>query len=78
MAGALGGNKYVNGAALIWHPVVSEVDKFCNALGGKKPIYSILIAHNGMAAIKFYQNKNLPKFVLIYYVVLSTLNLLKT
>ena len=78
MAGALGGNKYVNGAALIRHPVVSEVDKFCNALGGKKPIYSILITHNGMAAIKFYQNKNLPKFVLIYYVVLSTPYLLKT
>ena len=52
MAGALGGNKYVNGAALIRHPaVVSEVDKFCNALGGKKPIYSILIANNGMTAI---------------------------
>ena len=52
MVGALGGNKYVNGVVLIRHSaVVSEVDKFCNARGGKKPIYSILIANNGMTAI---------------------------
>uniref|UniRef100_A0A803NNC6 Acetyl-CoA carboxylase n=1 Tax=Cannabis sativa TaxID=3483 RepID=A0A803NNC6_CANSA len=57
MAGVLGGNGYVNGAALIRHPAaVSEVDKFCNALGGKKPIHSILIANNGMAAVKFIRS----------------------
>ncbi|XP_062099435.1 acetyl-CoA carboxylase 1-like isoform X1 [Humulus lupulus] len=57
MAGALGGNGYVNGAALIRHPAaVSQVDKFCNALGGKKPIHSILIANNGMAAVKFIRS----------------------
>ncbi|XP_059279749.1 acetyl-CoA carboxylase 1-like [Lycium ferocissimum] len=33
--------------------VKSEVDEFCYALGGKQPIHSILIANNGMAAIKF-------------------------
>lgn len=57
MAGAVPGNGYVNGVALIRHPAaVSEVDKFCNALGGKKPIHSILIANNGMAAVKFIRS----------------------
>lgn len=31
----------------------STVDDFCLALGGKHPIHSILIANNGMAAVKF-------------------------
>ncbi|XP_060973718.1 acetyl-CoA carboxylase 1-like isoform X1 [Cannabis sativa] len=35
---------------------MAEVDKFCNALGGKKPIHSILIANNGMAAVKFIRS----------------------
>lgn len=32
------------------------VDEFCYALGGKKPIHSILIANNGMAAVKFIRS----------------------
>ncbi|POO04043.1 Pyruvate carboxylase [Trema orientale] len=57
MAGVVRGNGYVNGVASIRHPAaVSEVDKFCNALGGKKPIHSILIANNGMAAVKFIRS----------------------
>ncbi|KAL8171437.1 hypothetical protein V2J09_023241 [Rumex salicifolius] len=32
------------------------VDEFCYALGGKKPIRSILIANNGMAAVKFIRS----------------------
>ncbi|URE13169.1 acetyl-CoA carboxylase [Musa troglodytarum] len=35
---------------------LSEVDDFCKALGGKTPIRSILIAHNGMAAVKFMRS----------------------
>lgn len=35
---------------------VSIVDKFCYALGGKRPIHSILIANNGMAAVKFIRS----------------------
>ncbi|EPS71957.1 hypothetical protein M569_02801, partial [Genlisea aurea] len=31
----------------------SKVVAFCEALGGKRPIHSILIANNGMAAVKF-------------------------
>ncbi|KAH9295974.1 hypothetical protein KI387_039562, partial [Taxus chinensis] len=33
--------------------VLSQIDEFCLALGGNKPIHSILIANNGMAAAKF-------------------------
>ncbi|CAN8288726.1 unnamed protein product [Cochlearia groenlandica] len=32
---------------------VCGVDEFCKALGGNRPIRSILIANNGMAAVKF-------------------------
>lgn len=32
------------------------VDGFCFALGGKRPIHSILIANNGMAAVKFIRS----------------------
>lgn len=32
------------------------IDEFCQALGGKKPIHSILIANNGMAAVKFIRS----------------------
>ncbi|GLJ49976.1 hypothetical protein SUGI_1062920 [Cryptomeria japonica] len=36
--------------------VLSEIDQFCFALGGNKPIHSILIANNGMAAVKFMRS----------------------
>ena len=36
--------------------ILSIVDKFCYALGGKRPIHSILIANNGMAAVKFIRS----------------------
>ncbi|KAM1551703.1 hypothetical protein ACFXTH_043944 [Malus domestica] len=49
------GNGYVNG--VLRHPATaSKVDEFCYALGGKKPIHSILIANNGMAAVKFIRS----------------------
>ncbi|XP_078444869.1 acetyl-CoA carboxylase 1-like [Wolffia australiana] len=39
------------------HPAaLPEVDEFCRALGGKSPIHSILIANNGMAAVKFIRS----------------------
>ncbi|KAJ0499898.1 putative ligase [Helianthus annuus] len=34
----------------------SAIDEFCYALGGNKPIHSILIANNGMAAVKFIRS----------------------
>lgn len=50
-------NGYINGAISLRSPAtVSAVDDFCNALGGKKPIHSILIANNGMAAVKFIRS----------------------
>ncbi|XP_075516776.1 acetyl-CoA carboxylase 1-like [Primulina tabacum] len=57
---AVGGrhaNEYVNGPALSRSASsVLEVDEFCHALGGKRPIRSILIANNGMAAVKFIRS----------------------
>ncbi|KAG6776025.1 hypothetical protein POTOM_019528 [Populus tomentosa] len=51
------GNGYINGVASIRSPAtMSLVDQFCHALGGKKPIHSILIANNGMAAVKFIRS----------------------
>ncbi|KAK4742079.1 hypothetical protein SAY87_000080 [Trapa incisa] len=51
------GNGYVNGAVPIRNTAtISEVDKFCRGLGGKRPIHSILIANNGMAAVKFIRS----------------------
>uniref|UniRef100_A0A7N1A1T5 Acetyl-CoA carboxylase n=1 Tax=Kalanchoe fedtschenkoi TaxID=63787 RepID=A0A7N1A1T5_KALFE len=51
------GNGFINGAVPIRNQAtISEVDKFCQALGGKKPIHSILIANNGMAAVKFIRS----------------------
>ncbi|GLT93843.1 hypothetical protein SLE2022_116160 [Rubroshorea leprosula] len=48
---------YVNGASQMRSPAsMSEVDEFCHALGGKRPIHSILIANNGMAAVKFIRS----------------------
>ncbi|KAK4428493.1 Acetyl-CoA carboxylase 1 [Sesamum alatum] len=50
-------NGYINGAAPFRSPsVVPQVDEFCRALGGKRPIHSILIANNGMAAVKFIRS----------------------
>ncbi|XVF36762.1 hypothetical protein REPUB_Repub19eG0086300 [Reevesia pubescens] len=58
MAGAeRGNNRYINGVLPIRSPAtICEVDEFCFALGGKKPIHSILIANNGMAAVKFIRS----------------------
>ena len=51
------GNGYINGIASIRSPAtISLVDHFCRALGGKKPIHSILVANNGMAAVKFMRS----------------------
>lgn len=35
---------------------ISQVEEYCNALGGTHPIHSILIANNGMAAVKFMRS----------------------
>ncbi|XVE60451.1 hypothetical protein DITRI_Ditri05aG0129600 [Diplodiscus trichospermus] len=52
-----GNNGYVNGVLPIRSPAtIYEVDEFCFSLGGKKPIHSILIANNGMAAVKFIRS----------------------
>lgn len=48
---------YVNGAIPSRSPtVIPEVDEFCQSLGGKRAIHSILIANNGMAAVKFIRS----------------------
>ncbi|XP_010916915.1 acetyl-CoA carboxylase 1 [Elaeis guineensis] len=50
-------NGVVNGTVQLRHAAtLSKVDDFCTALGGKKPIHSILIANNGMAAVKFIRS----------------------
>ncbi|KAK8931231.1 Acetyl-CoA carboxylase 1 [Platanthera zijinensis] len=50
-------NAVLNGMSSIKHAsVAAEVDQFCSALGGKTPIHSILIANNGMAAVKFMRS----------------------
>ncbi|KAL0439771.1 UNVERIFIED_CONTAM: Acetyl-CoA carboxylase 1 [Sesamum latifolium] len=50
-------NGYINGAAPLRSPsIVPQVDEFCRALSGKRPIHSILIANNGMAAVKFIRS----------------------
>ena len=35
---------------------ISQIEEFCKALGGNNPINSILIANNGMAAVKFMRS----------------------
>ncbi|KAL1223719.1 Acetyl-CoA carboxylase 1 [Cardamine amara subsp. amara] len=50
VAGSVNGNQ--NGVV----PGRNEVDEFCKALGGKRPIHSILVATNGMAAVKFIRS----------------------
>ncbi|OIT39824.1 PREDICTED: acetyl-CoA carboxylase 1-like [Nicotiana attenuata] len=55
--GIKNGDGYINGALPLRSPIArSEVAEFCNALGGKQPIHSILIANNGMAAVKFIRS----------------------
>ncbi|KAL6574183.1 acetyl-coenzyme-A carboxylase [Orobanche hederae] len=50
-------NAYVNGTVPSRSPtMVAEVDEFCYTLGGNRPIHSILIANNGMAAVKFIRS----------------------
>ncbi|XP_054796887.1 acetyl-CoA carboxylase 1-like [Prosopis cineraria] len=57
MAGLERGNVCMNGVVPNRHPAaISEVDEFCRSLGGDKPIHSILIANNGMAAVKFIRS----------------------
>ncbi|GAV59283.1 CPSase_L_chain domain-containing protein/Biotin_lipoyl domain-containing protein/Carboxyl_trans domain-containing protein/Biotin_carb_C domain-containing protein/CPSase_L_D2 domain-containing protein/ACC_central domain-containing protein [Cephalotus follicularis] len=51
------GNGFINGVVPIRSAAtLSAVDEFCHALGGKRPIHSILIANNGMAAVKFMRS----------------------
>ncbi|XP_038715965.1 acetyl-CoA carboxylase 1-like [Tripterygium wilfordii] len=51
------GNGFLNGVVSLRSPAtISEVDDFCYGLGGKKPIHSILIANNGMGAVKFIRS----------------------
>ncbi|KAK4274088.1 hypothetical protein QN277_017370 [Acacia crassicarpa] len=57
MAGTGRGNGFINGIPPNRHSAtISVVDDFCHALGGKRPIHSILIANNGMAAVKFIRS----------------------
>ncbi|MQM19485.1 hypothetical protein Taro_052489 [Colocasia esculenta] len=50
-------NGVINGNISVRHAAASsEVDNFCKALGGKTAIHSILIANNGMAAVKFMRS----------------------
>lgn len=50
-------NGVVNRTTAVKHASVSaEVEQFCSALGGKTPIHSILVANNGMAAVKFMRS----------------------
>lgn len=57
MASVGRGNGYINGVVSMRSPAtMSVVDEFCYTLGGKKPIHSILIANNGMAAVKFMRS----------------------
>ncbi|GMH14091.1 hypothetical protein Nepgr_015932 [Nepenthes gracilis] len=56
MAAVLSSSDYTNGAIPMRHSSISIVDEFCLALGGKKPIHSILVANNGMAAVKFIRS----------------------
>ena len=54
---ALGrGNDLINGVTMRTPATSSQVDEFCRALGGHRPIHSILIANNGMAAVKFIRS----------------------
>ncbi|KAK4374393.1 hypothetical protein RND71_005070 [Anisodus tanguticus] len=55
--GIRSGNGHINGSLPLRSPMSrAEVAEFCHALGGKRPINSILIANNGMAAVKFIRS----------------------
>ncbi|XP_057531974.1 acetyl-CoA carboxylase 1-like [Amaranthus tricolor] len=59
MASPSQNSEYLNGSMMPLlrnSSILSIVDKFCYALGGKRPIHSILIANNGMAAVKFIRS----------------------
>ncbi|KAF8023479.1 hypothetical protein BT93_F0859 [Corymbia citriodora subsp. variegata] len=50
-------NGFTNGVLPVRSPAtISAVDEFCKSLGGKRPIHSILISNNGMAAVKFIRS----------------------
>ncbi|KAJ0683748.1 putative ligase [Helianthus annuus] len=52
-----GNNGNINGAISLRSSASrSAIDEFCYVLGGNKPIHSILIANNGMAAVKFIRS----------------------
>ncbi|KAK1431271.1 hypothetical protein QVD17_07727 [Tagetes erecta] len=52
--GTAGGS--INGGISSRSASRSAIDEFCYALGGNKPIHSVLIANNGMAAVKFIRS----------------------
>ncbi|XP_052169537.1 acetyl-CoA carboxylase 1 [Oryza glaberrima] len=57
MEGSYQMNGILNGMSNSRHPSSpSEVDEFCKALGGDSPIHSVLVANNGMAAVKFMRS----------------------
>lgn len=57
MAGLDRGSMHINGVVPNRNSTaIPEVDEFCRSLGGNKPIHSILIANNGMAAVKFIRS----------------------
>ncbi|ERM94222.1 hypothetical protein AMTR_s00010p00206450 [Amborella trichopoda] len=50
-------NGFTNGKTQVRHAAALPlIDEFCSALGGKRPIHSVLIANNGMAAVKFMRS----------------------
>ena len=52
-----GTNRSSYGNLLFKQPTaLPEVEDFCQYLGGKSPFHSILIANNGMAAVKFMRS----------------------
>lgn len=56
MAGLGRGNGLIDGVTLRTPSTSSQIDEFCRALGGTRPIHSILISNNGMAAVKFIRS----------------------
>ncbi|GAB4839534.1 acetyl-coenzyme-A carboxylase [Ancistrocladus abbreviatus] len=58
MAAVAPGNSFINGAVptRTSSAPLPIVEEFCYALEGKRPIHSILISNNGMAAVKFIRS----------------------
>lgn len=57
MGEAWNGNGIQNGKPLMKNAaILSQLEEFCKCLGGNRPINSILIANNGMAAVKFMRS----------------------